>query len=120
MQTLRHMAAEGFCIIFISHKLDEVLAVADRITVLRRGRVVATTDAATSDRRGLARLMVGREVDFKVNRPARHARRSRAHVPGLRAQGDRGLPALAGRGPAGLRGRDPGRRRAWPATASAS
>jgi simple sugar transport system ATP-binding protein len=96
VQTLRHMAAEGFCIIFISHKLDEVLAVADRITVLRRGRVVATTDARSSDRHGLARLMVGREVEFKVNRPPATPGHAVLSVEGLRAQGDRGLPALAG------------------------
>jgi simple sugar transport system ATP-binding protein len=96
VQTLRHMAAEGFCIIFISHKLDEVLAVADRITVLRRGRVVATTEARSSDRRGLARLMVGREVEFKVNRPAAAPGHVVLSVQGLQAHGDRGLPALAG------------------------
>ncbi|MDP9363073.1 MAG: ATP-binding cassette domain-containing protein, partial [Chloroflexota bacterium] len=56
--TLRGLAADGFCVVFISHKLDEVLAVADRITVLRRGRAVATVDAAETDRRLLARLMV--------------------------------------------------------------
>src|SRR5690242_6001271 len=96
VQTLRHMAAEGFCIIFISHKLDEVLAVADRITVLRRGRVVATTEARASDRRALARLMVGREVEFKVNRPAAAPGHVVLSVQGLQAHGDRGLPALAG------------------------
>ncbi len=58
--TLRSMAAQGFAIIFISHKLDEVLKVADRITILRRGRTVATIDAKETDRAKLARLMVGR------------------------------------------------------------
>ncbi len=62
VRTLRGMAADGFCVVFISHKLDEVLAVADRITVLRRGRAVATTTAADTDRCALARLMVGREL----------------------------------------------------------
>lgn len=62
IKTLRGMAAEGFCIIFISHKLDEVLAVADRVTVLRRGKTVTTLDVGDADRHTLARLMVGREL----------------------------------------------------------
>jgi general nucleoside transport system ATP-binding protein len=96
VSTLRHMAALSFAIIFISHKLDEVLAVADRVTVLRRGRVVATADPHGTDRRGLARLMVGREVDFGVPRTAGAPGAVTLDVAGLRAQGDRGLPALAG------------------------
>ncbi|HEV2065229.1 MAG TPA: ABC transporter ATP-binding protein [Thermomicrobiales bacterium] len=60
--TLRQMASEGFCVIFISHKLDEVLAVADRITVLRHGAVIDTVDAASASRQELARMMVGRDL----------------------------------------------------------
>ena len=62
IRTLRGLAAQGFCVIFISHKLDEVLEVADRISILRRGKMVATTTPAETDRRTLARLMVGREL----------------------------------------------------------
>ena len=61
--TLRAMAEEGKTVIFISHKLHEVMAVADRVTVLRGGRTVATVDAASSTPRSLAALMVGREID---------------------------------------------------------
>ncbi|HEY6054391.1 MAG TPA: ATP-binding cassette domain-containing protein, partial [Gaiellaceae bacterium] len=61
--TLRHMAAEGRTVVFISHKLHEVLAVADRVTVLRAGRTVATVPAAGATARSLASLMVGREVE---------------------------------------------------------
>src|SRR3990170_2404684 len=60
--TLRAMADEGKTVIFISHKLYEVMAVADRVTVLRAGRTVATVDAAGSTLRSLAALMVGREI----------------------------------------------------------
>ncbi len=60
--TLRQMAGEGFCVIFISHKLDEVQAVADRITVLRHGKVIDTIDAGSASRQDLARMMVGREL----------------------------------------------------------
>ena len=60
--TLRIMAREGHCVIVITHKLHEVMAVADRITVLRGGRTVATVATAESTQRSLAGLMVGREV----------------------------------------------------------
>ena len=62
-ETLRAMAADGRTIVFISHKLHEVLAVSDRITVLRGGRVVATVATASATPEGLAALMVGREVE---------------------------------------------------------
>jgi simple sugar transport system ATP-binding protein len=62
IQTLRALAAEGFCVIFISHKLGEVEAVADRVTVLRHGAVVGTVNLAETNRRELARMMVGREL----------------------------------------------------------
>ncbi len=61
--TLRAMAQEGKTVIFISHKLHEVKAVADRVTILRGGRAVATVSAAESTLRSLAEVMVGREVE---------------------------------------------------------
>src|SRR5215472_16674569 len=60
--TLRQMAADGRAVIFISHKLNEVTAVSDRVTVLRGGRSIATVSAAESTPRSLAGLMVGREI----------------------------------------------------------
>jgi ABC-type uncharacterized transport system ATPase subunit len=59
---LRSLAAQGTSVVFISHKLGEVLAVADRVSVLRRGRLIETVDAADTDVKKLAELMVGREV----------------------------------------------------------
>ena len=59
---LRELKAEGLSIIFISHKLDEVLAVADEITVIRRGTTVATVDPRSTTARQLAELMVGSEL----------------------------------------------------------
>lgn len=67
--TLRSMAAEGLALIFISHKLDEVLAVSDRIAVLRAGRVVAEVAAWDIDRRRLAEVMVGQRIAEPVHRP---------------------------------------------------
>jgi simple sugar transport system ATP-binding protein len=96
VRTLRHMAAEGFCITFISHKLDEVTAASDRVTVLRRGRVVTTIETRNTDRHALARLMVGREVLFNVERLPTHPGDVVLDVRALHAQGDRDLPALQG------------------------
>src|SRR3546814_3262848 len=61
-ETLKAMTAAGLSIIFISHKLHEILAVSDRVAVLRRGVVVATVATAGADRHSLAELMVGRKV----------------------------------------------------------
>jgi len=94
-ETIRAMADDGRTIIFISHKLHEVKAVADRVTVLRRGKSVATVDAADATPRSLAALMVGREVEI--------GRRGEERVPsddpvlevdGLSAGGDRGVDAV--------------------------
>ncbi len=69
---MHNLKARGVGIIFITHKLKEVLAVADRITVMRRGKVVGTTVPAETDERGLAAMMVGREVVLEVEKgPAR-------------------------------------------------
>ncbi|HEX6761202.1 MAG TPA: ABC transporter ATP-binding protein, partial [Gaiellaceae bacterium] len=94
-ETLRVMAQEGRTVIFISHKLNEVAAVSDRVTVLRGGKTVATLRTRETTGRSLASLMVGREV-------AEVERASREEVPGepvlavanASALGDRGRPAL--------------------------
>jgi len=64
--TLRLMSAEGRTVIFISHKLEEVMAVSDRVTILRRGRSLGTVLTAATTPRELARLMVGRDVVFSL------------------------------------------------------
>src|ERR671910_1674396 len=100
LQTIRGMAAQDFSVVFISHKLDEVIEVADRVSVLRRGRIVATTTPAETDRRTLARLMVGRELADFVDHPAEEP--LEGVVPGeavlelrdVSALGDKGVPAL--------------------------
>jgi simple sugar transport system ATP-binding protein len=94
-ETLRVMAAEGRTVIFISHKLHEVKAVSDRVTVLRAGKNVATVDTADSTPHSLASLMVGRDVAA----PERRARTTEVGEPvlevlGLSALGDRGGDAL--------------------------
>ena len=94
--TLRAMADEGKTVIFISHKLYEVKAVADRVTVLRGGRTVATVEAGPATPQSLAALMVGREIE--VARPLDHARQLAdvrvLEVDGLTVTGDRGEIAV--------------------------
>jgi general nucleoside transport system ATP-binding protein len=92
--TLRRMAAAGHTIIFISHKLDEVKAIADRVTVLRRGRVVAVVATAVTSKAELARLMVGREVIFRAEKQPVTPGAPALEVETVMAANDRGLPAL--------------------------
>ena len=96
LKTMRSMAAEGFCVIFISHHLDEVMEVADRVTVLRRGQVIATLDRAATSQRDLARLMVGRDVATELARDQLAPGDVVLEVEDLAAQSDKGLPALSG------------------------
>jgi general nucleoside transport system ATP-binding protein len=87
---LRRLAAEGHSIIFISHKLYEVLEVADRITVIRRGKVVGSRLPDETDEDDLAELMVGREVQLTVDRGESHPAETMLQVTDLRVRGDRG------------------------------
>ncbi len=93
--TLRNMTKDGHSIVFISHKLDEVTEIADRVTVLRRGRVEAAgVDAASLTKREMARLMVGREVLFRVEKGESRPGEVVLAVEALEALDDKGLPAL--------------------------
>ena len=95
--TLRAMTATGKSVVFISHKLGEVLAIADRITVMRRGRVTAAgVPAAGATREDLARLMVGRSVLERIHRADREPGEVVLDVRDVEAANDRGLPALRG------------------------
>jgi ABC-type uncharacterized transport system ATPase subunit len=96
-RTLRDMTKRGHTIIFISHKLDEVVAIADRITVLRRGKVTAEGVSAKGVTKAqLAKLMVGREILFRVEKKEAHPGEAVLSVDRLRADNERGLPALRG------------------------
>src|SRR5262249_38736131 len=93
---IRRLRADGHTVIFISHKLDEVMAISDTITVLRGGRVVETVARAETTPAALARAMVGREVTFRVAHERAGAGEPIRTVEGLTAADDRGLPALRG------------------------
>ena len=68
MQIMKNLAAEGKSILFISHKLNEIMAVADRCSVLRKGKYIGTVDIADSTPESLSAMMVGRNVNFHVEK----------------------------------------------------
>ena len=95
--TLRAMIAQGKSVIFISHKLQEVSAIADRVSVLRRG--VATASGVASkgvSRQELARLMVGRDIIFALDKKPSEPGDVILDVRDIHAENDKGLPALRG------------------------
>jgi simple sugar transport system ATP-binding protein len=93
---LRRLAEEGHSIVFISHKLYEVLEIADRITVIRRGKVVGTRLPAETNEDDLAALMVGRNVQLVVDRGESHPAGPALVVSDLRVADDRGQEAVNG------------------------
>jgi general nucleoside transport system ATP-binding protein len=93
---IRRLRADGHTVIFISHKLDEVMAISDMVTVLRGGHVVETVARADTNPAALARAMVGRDVAFRVGHGREGPGEPILRVEGLAALSDRGLPALRG------------------------
>jgi general nucleoside transport system ATP-binding protein len=91
---LRQLADAGNTIIFISHKLDEVMNLCDTVTVLRRGKVVANTTTKTATSQELAELMVGREVFFNLEKTPVMAGKVILSVRGLQVADDRNINAV--------------------------
>ena len=71
LQIMKDLAAEGKSILFITHKLNEIVAVADRCTVLRKGKHVGTVDVKDTTKEELSRMMVGRDISFSVEKEDR-------------------------------------------------
>ncbi|MEZ5298535.1 MAG: ABC transporter ATP-binding protein [Ilumatobacteraceae bacterium] len=94
--TLRQLTADGRGLIFISHKLHEVMDLSDEITVLRDGRVSGTTRPESTSREELAEMMVGRPVELVRTVPEQQTGEARLVVDGLRVVGDRGTDAIRG------------------------
>jgi ABC-type uncharacterized transport system ATPase subunit len=90
-EILRVLKREGISIIFISHKLNEVLEIADRITVLRRGKKIETVPREGATEESLARAMVGREVLLRVDKPPAQPGDIMLDVKELRVLDDRGI-----------------------------
>ncbi|AEJ62215.1 ABC transporter related protein [Spirochaeta thermophila DSM 6578] len=93
---LREFAAQGHAVILISHKLEEIFQVCGRVVVLRKGRVVGEASTASIDKRELARMMVGREVVFSVDRRPVEPGGVVLEVEDLVVRGDRGETAVEG------------------------
>jgi general nucleoside transport system ATP-binding protein len=93
---LENLKREGMSIIFISHKLNEVLRIADRITVLRRGVKVETVPRARANEEGLAKLMVGRDVLLRVDKGPATPAQPFLRVEDVHVLDDRGLEAVRG------------------------
>ncbi len=91
---LRRMTGEGHSVIFISHKLEEILSICDRVVVLRRGEVAGEASARQMDKRELARLMVGREIIFNLQRASLAPGPVVLEVEGLTVAGDRKQEAV--------------------------
>jgi general nucleoside transport system ATP-binding protein len=96
LEILRCLTNEGKSVIFISHKLSEVLAISDRITVLRDGKVIDTVDARETTKEELACMMVGREVLLRVLKEKAQPKEVRLEIKNLSARNDMGLTALCG------------------------
>ena len=95
-KTFLQMARDGHALIFISHKLHEVLAISSRITVLRDGQVVGVCPTQGATRVGLAQMMVGRPIILQYNRPPARPGPALLEVQDLHASGDCGGDVLKG------------------------
>src|SRR6201999_4458563 len=96
MEVLNRLKEDGTGIGFISHKLNEVLRVADRITVLRRGKKIGTVPREGATEQSLARMVVGRDVLLSVEKPAAHLQDPILAVEELEVRDDRDLEAVNG------------------------
>ena len=95
-EVIRSLVQQGKSVIFITHKLKEVLAIADRITVLRRGRVVGGADPRHTTEAQLANMMVGREVILDIGKEPAHPQELVLNVTGLCVRDDRKAMAVNG------------------------
>lgn len=96
IEIMRNLVREGKSIILITHKLQEIMAIADRVTVIRRGRVIDTVRVADTSEGELAEKMVGRRVDFQVAKKKAAPGETVLDIRGLTVRGSRGIPALNG------------------------
>jgi len=93
-KVVRTMRSEGKSAVFITHKMEEVMSFSDRVMVLRKGKVVATAWTVDTSPSELARMMVGREILFQIEKKDFSPGETLLEVDGVSALDDRGLPAL--------------------------
>ncbi|MGG6795742.1 UNVERIFIED_CONTAM: ABC transporter ATP-binding protein [Streptococcus canis] len=96
MSIMRNLVKEGKSIILITHKLDEIRAVADRVTVIRRGKSIQTVNVAGATSQDLAEMMVGRSVSFTTAKKASEPKDVVLSIKNLEVDENRGVPAVKG------------------------
>lgn len=96
LTVVRNLAKSGVGIVLITHKLHEVMAVADRVVVLRGGKLIGTTSPKETDEAGLAQMMVGRSVVLQVNRTEAKRGALVLEVKGLQVRDDRKILSVKG------------------------
>ncbi|MGV3078658.1 ABC transporter ATP-binding protein [Streptococcus sp. 32226D021BW] len=96
LKIMKKLIEEGKSIILITHKLDEIRAVADRVTVIRRGKSIETVDVAGATNQDLAEWMVGRSVSFKTEKIASNPKEVILSIKDLVVNENRGIPAVKG------------------------
>jgi simple sugar transport system ATP-binding protein len=97
-KTLKDLRAEGRSAVFISHKLEEVMEIADRVTILRKGTLAGVVEKKDTSEKALAGMMVGKEVLFELKKQAAPAGEEVLKLEKVEALNDKGLPALQGAG----------------------
>ncbi len=95
-QVLRKLKSEGKTIIFISHKLNEVMEITDRVTVIRKGQVIGTVNTKEATPQLLAKMMVGRDVVLRIEKPPKEPGKPILQVKNLWVKGDRGEESVKG------------------------
>jgi simple sugar transport system ATP-binding protein len=95
-KAIQSLKESGKTIVFISHKLKEVLKISDKITVLRKGKVIGTVKTSETNQNELAKMMVGREVKQSYRKKERNHRKIVLKIENLEAVNDRGISALKG------------------------
>ena len=94
MALMKNLVKEGKSIILITHKLDEIRAVSDRVTVIRRGKSIETVEIAGATNADLAEMMVGRSVSFKTEKQEAHPKEVVLSIKDLVVNENRGVPAV--------------------------
>ena len=96
MKIMKNLVKEGKSIILITHKLDEIRAVSDRVTVIRRGKSIETVEIAGATNQDLAEMMVGRAVSFKTAKEPANPQETVLSIKNLVVEENRGVPAVKG------------------------
>lgn len=93
-ETVRQMTSEGHGVVFISHKMDEVMGLSQRVTILRKGKLVGTVETASTSKEQLAEMMVGQKMVYTISKTPLEPGEPVLECASVCALGDRGFPAV--------------------------